>query len=289
VFTEAQGANNPWTSLAEFNVLGTFKAETLPLKISPIAPTVSMGGQQQFMGNNGVPPYTFSVLAGDTTGGASITPTGLYTAGPNAGKSTIRIADRAMPPTIAYATVTVLDVTPPTIALTSPTNGSTLSGNITINATAADNTGVVGVQFQRNGTNLGTEDTTYPFSVSWDTTGMVPGPYTLTAIARDAAGNTTSSAPIMIQISLPISTLSVSIDGNGRVTSNPNGLSCTSGTCSASFGSGSTVTLSAIADKKWIFSGWSGACSGTGECVISLSTTKSVRATYLQSGNGKRK
>ena len=197
-----KGMNNPWTSLAEFNVLGNFNPNsgTLSLGISPTAVTVITDGQQQFEGVDGVPPYTFSVQ-GDTTGGASITPAGLYTAGPHAGTSTVSITDGATPPAIAEATVTVLDVTPPSIALTSPTNGSTLSGNVTITATATDNTGVVGVQFQLNGTNLGTEDTTNPFSISWDTTGVVPGLYTLTAIARDAAGNTTSSAPITIHYS----------------------------------------------------------------------------------------
>ncbi len=56
----------------------------------------------------------------------------------------------------------IQDVTPPSIFLTSPTNGSALSGTVNINATATDNIGVVGVQFQLNGTNLGAEDTVHP-------------------------------------------------------------------------------------------------------------------------------
>jgi len=288
VLTEAQGTNNPWTSLAEFNVLGTFESGILPLEVSPAAATVFTGGQQQFGGTNGVPPFTFSVLAGDTTGGASITPTGLYTAGPNAGTSTIRITDGAMPPAIAQATVTVLDVTPPSISLISPTNGSMLSGKIAINATATDNSGVTGVQFQLNGNNLGAEDTTSPFSISWDSSGVVPGLYTLTAIARDAAGNTTSSVPVTISISSPPSTLTLSIAGSGSVTSSPDGIRCTSGICSASYGTGSAITLTAKANKKWTFSGWSGACSGTGECVVQLSANQVVGATFSQNGNGRR-
>ena len=181
-----------------------------------------------------------------------------------------------------------LDITPPSISLTSPTNGSILSGKIAINATATDNSGVAGVQFQLNGNNLGAEDTISPFSISWDSSGVVPGSYTLTAIARDVAGNTTSSAPVAISTSSPSSTLTVSIAGSGSVTSSPDGIRCTSGTCSASYGTGSAITLTAKADKKWTFSGWSGACSGTGECVVPLSANQLVGATFSQNGNGRR-
>jgi hypothetical protein len=184
---------------------------------------------------------------------------------------------------------TSLDVTPPSISLTSPTNGNTLSGNVTISATATDNIGVTGVQFQLNGTNLGAEDKTSPFSISWDTAGVAPGQYTVTAIAHDAAGNAASSAPLTINISSPSSTLSVSIGGSGSVTSSPDGILCTSGTCSASYGTGSTVTLTAKAKKGWKFSGWSGACSGSGECVVQLSANQFVGATFSQNGNGKKK
>jgi len=181
-----------------------------------------------------------------------------------------------------------LDLTPPSISLTSPTNTTALSGTVTINATATDNVGVAGVQFQLNGSKLGAEDTTSPFSLSWDTRGVVPGSYTLSAIARDAAGNTASSAPVAISISSPPSTLTVSIAGSGSVGSSPNGISCTSGTCSASYETGSAITLTAKANKKWTFSGWSGACSGTGECVVQLSANQLVGATFSQNGNGRR-
>jgi len=45
-----------------------------------------------------------------------------------------------------------------------------VSGNTSVTATAADNVGVVGVQFKVDGVNLGAEDTTSPYSFTWDTT-----------------------------------------------------------------------------------------------------------------------
>lgn len=78
-------------------------------------------------------------------------------------------------------------------------------------------------------------------------------------------------------------TLSVTETGSGTVTSTPSGINC-GFTCSASFASGTQVTLGATPASGWIFSGWGGACSGTGSCVVTMSSTQSVSATFTQSG-----
>src|SRR5439155_16027981 len=68
-------------------------------------------------------------------------------------------------------------------------------------ALPADNVGVAGVQFKLDGTtNLGAEDTTFPYSVAWNSTTATNGPHTLTAVARDAAGNTTTSAGVSVTV-----------------------------------------------------------------------------------------
>jgi hypothetical protein len=54
--------------------------------------------------------------------------------------------------------------------LTAPAAGSRISRTIIVTATASDNIGVAGVQFLLDGTPLGAEDTTTPYSVAWDTT-----------------------------------------------------------------------------------------------------------------------
>ena len=48
--------------------------------------------------------------------------------------------------------------------------GGTVSGTVTMTATATDNVGVAGVQFLLDGANLGAEDTSSPYSLSWNTT-----------------------------------------------------------------------------------------------------------------------
>ncbi len=101
--------------------------------------------------------------------------------------------------TATAVTVTV-DNTTPTVSVTSPAGGTTITGTVSVNATAGDNIGVVGVQFQSDGVNIGAEDTSAPYSVSWDTRTTGSGSHNITAIARDAAGNTTTSAVISVTV-----------------------------------------------------------------------------------------
>ena len=59
---------------------------------------------------------------------------------------------------------------------------------------ASASANVVGVQFKLDGANLGAEDTSAPYGIVWDTTGVANGPHTLSAVARDAASNTATAA-----------------------------------------------------------------------------------------------
>src|SRR5204863_494655 len=98
-------------------------------------------------------------------------------------------------------TVSNADTTPPTVTITSPANGATVSNTITVTATASDNVVVAGVQFMVDGVNLGAEDTTSPYSVSWNTTTVANGSHSLTAVARDSAGNQTTSNAVTVTVS----------------------------------------------------------------------------------------
>jgi hypothetical protein len=92
------------------------------------------------------------------------------------------------------------DTTPPTVSLTAPSNNASVSGSVSVSASASDNVAVAGVQFRLDGSNLGAEDTSAPYTTSWDATQAQNGSHTLTAVARDAAGNTTTSSPISVSV-----------------------------------------------------------------------------------------
>jgi hypothetical protein len=67
--------------------------------------------------------------------------------------------------------------------------------------------------------------------------------------------------------------------GTGTVTSSPAGINC-GATCTASFTKNTNVTLTPTADPGSTFAGWSGACTGTGSCVVKMSANKTVTATF---------
>jgi Domain of unknown function (DUF4082)/Bacterial Ig-like domain/Divergent InlB B-repeat domain/Protein of unknown function (DUF1036) len=73
------------------------------------------------------------------------------------------------------------------------------------------------------------------------------------------------------------------VGGNGSVTSNPEGIDCGS-TCSTDFASDTSVTLTAIADFGYLFSGWSGGgCTGTGTCIVAMNKAHAVTANFVNS------
>jgi hypothetical protein len=90
------------------------------------------------------------------------------------------------------------------------------------------------------------------------------------ACGRGEDGGSTSIGP-------PAHALSVQISGDGTVTSAPAGIDCGKA-CTATFTG--PVTLTATPATGSTFSGWDGACSGTGGCAVAMSGDASVRATF---------
>ncbi len=94
-------------------------------------------------------------------------------------------------------------------------------------------------------------------------------------VTVDAAKSVTAT------FTLPTFALTIAKAGNGvgTVTSNPAGINC-GVTCTANYSSGTAVTLTATPTAPSTFTGWSGACSGTGSCVVTVDAAKSVTATF---------
>ena len=115
------------------------------------------------------------------------------------------------------------DVTPPTVSLSAPANNAAVRGtSIAVNATAFDAVGVSGVQFLLDGSNLGAEDTTAPYSRTWNTTTSSGGPHTLSARARDAAGNLGTAADVTVIVDNLAPTGSIVINSGAAATNSRN-------------------------------------------------------------------
>lgn len=96
--------------------------------------------------------------------------------------------------------------------------------------------------------------------------------------------NTYAVLPVRGGQAGPFSPLALTVtkagNGTGKVTASSGALTWLKGTAKAGFSAGSTVTLTAAADSGSTFTGWSGACSGTGTCALTMSGDQSVTATF---------
>jgi hypothetical protein len=90
------------------------------------------------------------------------------------------------------------DKTSPTTHVTHPQQAATVFGTVNISADASDDIGVVGVQLKVDGKPIGSEFTALPYARSWNTVAISNGTHILTATARDAAGNATTSTPVTV-------------------------------------------------------------------------------------------
>src|SRR2546427_6277755 len=161
----------------------------------PVGTLVTISG----MNFTGATAVTFNGVKGDpftVTSATAIQDT--VPAGATTGPLSVTTAGGTATSTSSF---TVVDTTPPTVSMTAPAAGSTVAGTVTVSATATDNVGVAGVQFKLDGANLAAEVTAAPYSTTWNTIPAANGSHTLTAVARDAAGNSTTSAGVSVTVS----------------------------------------------------------------------------------------
>jgi hypothetical protein len=114
------------------------------------------------------------------------------------------------------------DTTAPTVSVTAPTAGATVSGTTTISATASDNVGVASVAFYVDSALMST-DTSSPYSYSWATTSYSNGAHSIYAIAKDAAGNSKTSTTVSVTVSNTVvddgGLLTAGVTANGNMDS----------------------------------------------------------------------
>src|SRR3954464_2331702 len=156
--------------------------------------------------DTGAAPVTLVAVAPFSAGGGAISGTDPFTFVPAPGfigsdTFTYEVSDASGQTAIGVVTVTaVSDTTPPSVMLTAP-GGGIVTGTILVSASASDNVGVAGVRFFDGATQIGNEVAAAPFQTSWNSALAANGTHNLTAVARDVAGNISTSSIVGVSVS----------------------------------------------------------------------------------------
>lgn len=104
------------------------------------------------------------------------------------------------PSTEVQATVPSASAGTPAVALLSPQPNGIVTGTVSLTAAVSEGFSAAGVWFLIDDHSQGAEDTSAPYQTSWNSANTANGQRTIHAVARDAAGNTTVSAPITVTV-----------------------------------------------------------------------------------------
>ncbi len=135
-----------------------------------------------------------------------------------------------------------LDGVAPSVSLTAPSEGATVSGDVAVSATASDDIGLDHVEFLLDGNLLGS-DAAAPYAVTWNSSNASNGPHVLQARAFDLAGNVGTSAQVNVSVSggsggtTPVTVVFDNEDGNdGYVKAGSGGSAPAVGTLESVYG-----------------------------------------------------
>lgn len=189
--------------------------------------------------------------------------------------------------TSAETVTIVLDMTAPSLAITSPMESpiTTTTGTLSIQGTALDDEGITEVQWtnDRGGSGLCTGTN------AWSASGITlqEGANVITVTARDGADNTATATTTVNYEPRWELTILGSGSGSGSISDSANDIGCTitdgstSGACTFTFPGNTAVTLDMDPGNS-VFTGWSGPCSGTGTCSFSLNQDQTVTAALMR-------
>jgi|GEM_PF-1636204 len=171
---------------------------TAPAGLTEVSATQTSATVAWASSTDNVTVAGYSVFVDGTPAGSTVNTN--FTAGGLACGSTHTVAVEAVDAagnhsaraSMNASTSACLDTTPPTVSVTSPAGGATVSGTVPMTATASDDVAVASVEFWVDGTKVAT-DTSAPYSYSWDTTQVAGGAHTLLVKAVDSSNNTASA------------------------------------------------------------------------------------------------
>ncbi len=190
----------------------TSNAATLTVNPPPLGITTSSlpGGQVQsaysatLNATGGTAPYIWSLLSGLLPNGLGLS----SSTGTISGTATlaglfpfvIEVRDSAGGSASSSLSINIATLPLPTVAITTPANGATVSGTIPVTGTASGGVSLTSVQVAIDSGSFSNASGTSNWTFSLNTTSLSNGPHTLTAKVTDTLGNMATSSPVTITV-----------------------------------------------------------------------------------------
>ena len=211
----AAAENDARFAVVVSNSVGSVTSQSATLTVdSSVVPTITTQPESQAVTIG--QPATFSVIASGTaplhyqwqkngaavSGATSATyTTPATTSADNSALFLVSVSNSAGSVNSQAATLSVNATGAPNVSITSPAAGATVSGTITVQATATSSNEITNVQFRVDGANEGAADINSPYTLSLNTTTLTNGSHSLSAVATDNLGLQGVSATIDINVS----------------------------------------------------------------------------------------
>jgi len=194
--------------------------------------TQSVAYGQTLGASGGTSPYSWSVSSGTLPTGLSLSSSGSLSGTPTVAGAfpfTVAVKDAASASASAGLSINVVTAAPPTVSISNPASGATLSGTTTVSGVASDGLAITSVQVSVDGGAFTNASGTTSWSFSLNTNSLSNGAHTLTAKVNDSSGNSATSSPVSITVNNGSTTAT-----DCTLYASPSGSDSNSGTSSSS-------------------------------------------------------
>src|SRR5438128_1608960 len=191
----------------------------------------SVAYSQGLTASGGTSPYSWSVSSGTLPTGLSLSSTGTISGTPTVAGAfpfTVAVKDAASASASASLSINVVTAAPPTVSISSPANGATVSGTTTVSGVASDGLTITSVQVSVDGGSFANASGTTNWSFSLNTNSFSNGSHTLSAKVSDSAGLSATSSVVNFSVN------NASTSSDCTLFASPSGSSSNSGTSSSS-------------------------------------------------------
>jgi hypothetical protein len=211
----------------------TVNAQTSTLTITSTQPpggTVAAAYSSALAASGGTPPYTWSLSSGSLPTGLTLSSAGAISGTPSVAGSfsfTVVVKDSTGASASANLSITVGTAAAPSVSISSPSNGATVSGSISVSGTASDGLSISSVQVSVDGGSFANASGTTSWSFPLNTNSLSNGAHTLAAKVSDSGGNSANSSLVDVTVNNASTSTDCTLyaspsgGGNGTIPSSP--------------------------------------------------------------------